>query len=305
MTSLMISTIVFVALLTLFLAIGLALRDMKLAEINAKPGALSLSRPFTAVDHTAPSSTIGRINFSFDRFVLESGTGVVPFAAFLLMVLSGLVSGGVILLLGEGVVTALLTAVFGMLFPLVVLSFIRRGRLKQIEEQMPEVLALLSRAVHAGETMEQAVALAGADTPAPMGPELQMCAQQMALGVSVSRSMESLGRRVCVSDVHVLSSVLAVHRHSGGNLASTLGHLSEVVRDRSSHRRQLRAATAAGRLSAQFVGIAGPLLFVTLFFFKREHIAPLLEMPIGNALLLAAAVLELVGLMWLVYMLRD
>lgn len=304
MTSLMITSIVFVALFTLFLAIGMALRDFQVAAAGDS-APVSIRRQVTVYDSGIPSSLNERFNVGFDRIVLESGTGIRPIAAVLLMLLAATLIGGLVFLVENAPVPGLLAALFGLLIPLVVLAFMRRRRLNQIQEQIPEVLALMSRAVHAGETMEEAVALAGVDTPAPLGPEFTMCARQIGLGVSVSKAMESLGRRVAVSDISVLANILAVHRQTGGNLASTLEHLSGVVRDRASHRRQIRAATAAGRLSAQFIGITGPLLFVVLYFFNRDHLAPLLEMPIGNMLLLAAAILETVGLVWLIQMLHG
>lgn len=304
MTPLIITSIVFVSLFALVLAVGMAVRDMRLAAaFDAAPVSIRRNSPLGDAD--AAQSFVQKINSGFDQLILESGTGVGSYAAFFMMLISASLVGGGILLLENEVVPALLGSLLGILIPLVVFSFIRRRRLSQVEEQVPDVLALMARAVHAGETLEQAVALAGEDTPAPLGPELRVCANQISLGVSVSRAMESLGRRVRISDVRVLSTVLAVHRHSGGNLASTLEHLSGVVRDRASHRRQLRAATSAGRLSAQFIGITGPVLFLFLYFFKRDHLAPLLELPLGNALLAAAVLLEIVGLLWLLQMLRG
>ena len=304
MTSLMVTSIVFVALFALSLAVGLAIRDVRIAAASDS-APVNIRRELTVVDSELPANLVQRLDFGFDRVVLESGTGIRPIAAILLMVLAAALVGGLVFLVDNDPVPGLLGSLFGLLAPLVVLAFKRRRRLNLIAEQMPEVLALMSRAVHAGETMEQAVALAGEETPAPLGTEFTMCARQIGLGVSVSKAMESLGRRVAVSDVCVLSNILAVHRQTGGNLASTLEHLSGVVRDRASHRRQIRASTSAGRLSAQFIGITGPLLFIVLFFFNRDHLAPLLELPIGNALLLAAAVLEVVGLLWLMQMVRG
>ena len=300
----MISSIVFVALFALILAVGMALKDIQVADANSA-APVNIRRQMTVIDSGRPSSLVQRVDSGFDRVVLESGTGIRPIAAVLLMLLTATLVGGLVFLVENAPVPGLLAALLGLLLPLFVLAFIRRRRLNLIVEQIPDVLALMSRAVHAGETMEQAVALAGADTPAPLGPEFTMCARQIGLGVSVSKAMESLGRRVAVSDICVLSNILSVHRQTGGNLASTLEHLAGVVRDRASHRRQIRAATAAGRLSAQFIGITGPLLFIVLFFFNRDHLAPLLEMPLGNGLLLAAAALEIVGLLWLMQMLRG
>lgn len=304
MTSLMITSVVFVALLMLFLAIGMAVRDVTVAG-TADSAPLNIRRKIPVVDVDGPQSVLQQVDSGFDRIIHESGAGIGSLSAVLYMVMSAVFVGGIVLFFDDEIVPSLLAAMFGLLVPLLVLSFMRRRRLKQVEEQVPDVLALMSRAVHAGESMEQAVALAGEDTPAPLGPELKMCAKQISLGVSVSTAMESLGRRVRIPDVSVLSTVLSVHRHSGGNLAATLEHLSGVVRDRASHRRHLQSATAAGRLSAKFIGITGPLLFLFLYFFNREHLAPLLELPLGNALLVAAAILEIIGLLWLVQMLRS
>jgi tight adherence protein B len=300
----MITSIVFVALFALFLAVGMAVKDFQVSAAGDS-APVSIRRQLTPFDSELPSNFVQRFHSRFDRVVLESGTGISPIATVLLMLLTAALIGGLIFMIENDPVPGLLAALVGLLVPLVILAFMRRRRLNQIAEQLPDVLALMARAVHAGETMEQAVALAGADTPAPLGPEFTMCARQIGLGVSVSRAMESLGKRVAVSDISVLSTILSVHRQTGGNLASTLEHLAGVVRDRASHRRQIRAATSAGRLSAQFIGITGPLLFIILYFFNRDHLAPLLEMPMGNMLLLAAAILETVGLVWLMQMLRG
>lgn len=304
MTSLAVACIVFVMLLVLFLAAGMVLRDLAGRE-ESGVAPLEIRRQVAFVDSGDSPTLIQQIDSGFGRLVHESGAGIGPFSVFLYMVMSALVLGGLVQLIDGQPVPSLLASTIGLLLPLFVLSVVRRRRLKQVEEQVPDVLALMSRAVHAGETMEQAVALAGEDTPAPLGPELRMCAKQISLGVSVSKAMESLGQRVRIPDVGVLSTVLSVHRHSGGNLAATLEHLSGVVRDRASHRRHLRSATAAGRLSAKFIGITGPLLFLFLYFFNRGHLAPLLELPLGNALLAAAAILEIIGLLWLTQMLRS
>jgi tight adherence protein B len=303
-TPLIITSIVFLFLFALVLAVGMAVRDMRLASASdAAPASIRINSPVS--DPDAAQSFLQKVDYRFDQLIQESGTGIGAHATFFMMVISASLVGGGILLLENEVVPALLGSLLGILIPLAVLSFIRRRRLTQVEEQIPEVLALMARAVHAGETLEQAVALAGEDAAAPLGSEFRMCANQISLGVSVSRAMESLGRRVRISDVRVLSTVLAVHQRSGGNLAYTLEHLAGVVRDRASHRRQLRSATSAGRLSAQFIGITGPVLFLFLYFFKRDHLAPLLELPLGNALLVVAVVLEIVGLLWLIHMLRG
>jgi Flp pilus assembly protein TadB len=53
------------------------------------------------------------------------------------------------------------------------------------------------------------------------------------------------------------------------------------------------------------IAMAGPLLFVFMFVFQREYASKLLSLPLGNALLTAAVVLELVGLIWISRLIRT
>jgi len=106
-------------------------------------------------------------------------------------------------------------------------------------------------------------------------------------------------------EMRIFATTLAVHRQSGGNLSTMLERMAEVVRDRISYQRQLRATTAAGRFSATLVASAGPLLFAFMFLFQKEYTNKLLTLPLGQMLLVAAVVLEVVGLLWINRMLRT
>ena len=84
-----------------------------------------------------------------------------------------------------------------------------------------------------------------------------------------------------------------------------LERLSIVVRDRLNYRRQLRAVTAAGRMSATLVAAAGPMLFFYLMVFEPEYFGRLTATSMGQMLLATAVVLETVGLIWIWRMLSQ
>jgi tight adherence protein B len=105
--------------------------------------------------------------------------------------------------------------------------------------------------------------------------------------------------------VRILGTTLIVHRQMGGNVVAVLERLSQVIRDRLNARRQLRATTAAGRMSAAFVSLVTPCVFLYFMFFRPEYSADMLEAPLGRTMLLAAAILEIVGLIWMARLLRP
>ena len=79
------------------------------------------------------------------------------------------------------------------------------------------------------------------------------------MGLGLPAVMRSLTRRVPLYDVRILATTLIVHRQMGGNVVSVLERLAQVIRERLNYRRQLRATTAAGRMSAGLVGSGHPL----------------------------------------------
>jgi Flp pilus assembly protein TadB len=78
-----------------------------------------------------------------------------------------------------------------------------------------------------------------------------------------------------------------------------------VVRDRLSYRRQLQAATAAGKASAMLVALIGPAIFLFFFFFRPDYVQTMLESPLGQTALIVAAFMELVGLIWVARLVRP
>jgi len=105
--------------------------------------------------------------------------------------------------------------------------------------------------------------------------------------------------------VRILAATLVVHRQTGGNVVTVLERLAQVVRDRINFRRQLRAATAAGRLSAGMVALVAPAVFIYFFFFRQDYIRTMLQAPLGQSILAIVVLLEVVGLVWTARLLRS
>jgi tight adherence protein B len=125
------------------------------------------------------------------------------------------------------------------------------------------------------------------------------------MGLSLSAAMSAFRRRLRLMEVRIFTTTLAVHRQTGGHLALTLERMAAVMRERMTYRRQVRAATAAGRFSAMLISITGPLLFAYMFLFQPEYAYRLVTLPLGQSLLVAAVVFEVVGLVWVARLLRT
>lgn len=293
-------------------ALGLFVRDVfgrgqRVAEerVSGRPGEAAVAQLPAIFDEPPARSWLGRIDQRFNRLVAESGMDMEPITAFLLMLLCGLALAGTLFLWREQVLLAIGGMAVGMILPLVYLVIRRNRRRRAMQEQLPDVLDLLARGVRAGESLDQAIALVGEDSPPPLGIEFKRCARQMEMGLSLQAAMRSLVRRVPLMEARILASALFVQRASGGNLATTMERLAAVVRDRLSYRRQFRATTAAGRYGATLIALVAPAVLVVLAIWQPEYAANFFSEPFGWGLIGAAFVLNLLGLIWVFSLLRT
>jgi len=291
-----VTIVVFLALMSVGMTVVFALRG-RLATAGGER--VSLRRSRTVYDQTAPASVSGRLDQSFDRLVLESGSGLTSTTAMLIVLTTGLLVGGLLFVVRDDAVIGALAGLIGMLLPIGVLGIQRSRRLRQMEEQLPDAIDTMARAVHAGETLEESISLVAAESVEPLKSEFVWCCRQLELGLPVSSVMRGLSRRCRSLGIRTLASTLAVHRQTGGNLAMTLERLAEVVRSRMAFGRQLRASTGAGKLSAQLIAAAAPLVFIVLFLVHPDHIRMLLDSSAGRIMLTISILLEIIGIAWL------
>lgn len=283
----------------------LLIRDLAVAgDGKAAAGPFRLRRMPLARDEQLPRNLIGYIDYGLERISFESGLGLTPMSAVLMLIFFGLLAGGPLLLWVEAPLPAVIGFVGGMMLALAIL-YIARGRyIRKLQEQLPPALEMLARGVRAGESLDQAVGMVGEKSPEPLAKEFRRCAKQLQMGLSMSAVMRALVFRVRLTDLRIFTATLSVHRQMGGNLAWTLERLAAVIRDRIAFRRQMRATTGAGRVSATMIAVTGPLLFLYMFFVQPEYVGGLLDSALGQSLLAVAAGLEIIGLVWVARLLK-
>jgi tight adherence protein B len=253
-----------------------------------------------------PATTMwGRINQWYDRLDHENGTAQPPDAVFLWELAAGLLIGGLMYLGFQNIIVAAIGGMVGMALVTVYFVIQRNRRRRMIQEQLPEVMEILARAVRAGETLDQAIALVGETVEEPLRSEFVRCAKHLDMGLSMDASIRSLTRRAPLPETRILAATLMVQRRAGGSLPVTLERLARVVRDRLSYQRQFRAATAAARMSTAIILLAGPLVMAYMWFFHRDYVQNFFITPQGQFLLVVAIVLQIIGSIWVFSLMRS
>ncbi|MDY0168233.1 MAG: type II secretion system F family protein [Thermoguttaceae bacterium] len=295
-----IALLIFLGLATGVAAVGMFARDVALSVaagvVGPRPIRLRrMPRPDT---NDAPQGFAGRFDGWFAQLVQETGWGWTPMTGALLVGLSALLAGGAAFIWTDHPVAASAAGVIAAGLTIVVLTVRRVRHIGLLQKQFPPALEFIARSVRAGHSLDEAIAMAGQEGPKPLAAEFAFCARQIEMGLGVPAAVRSLAERVRLVDVRIFAALLGIHREAGGNVAGVLEQLALSIRDRMSYRRQLRAITSAGRLSAFFVAALAPIIFVYMYFFHSEYAHTLIESSMGQMFLAAAVVLQIIGLTW-------
>jgi tight adherence protein B len=92
---------------------------------------------------------------------------------------------------------------------------------------------------------------------------------------------------------------IRIQREVGGNLAELLQTVGETMIARERMRREVRALTAEGRISAVILGILPVALGGVMYAVNPEYIQTLFNHRSGHIMLAGAGVLALVGFYWM------
>lgn len=190
-----------------------------------------------------------------------------------------------------------LLAVVGLAAPVIWLKRMRAARLKAFDEQFPEVVDLLARALRAGHSFGSALRMVGEEMENPAAAEFNKTFDDYTYGKVLEDALYDLIRRVGLQDVKFFVTAVVLQKETGGNLAEILDSIGTIIRDRFRLMRQVRALSAEGRLSGVILSLLAPGLLLMLWLTTPGYVAPLFEHPMGRTMLMTGLGFQLGGML--------
>ena len=202
-------------------------------------------------------------------------------------------------LLGYTLLTRISAGIgLGLLFglaPLVLLQMAARSYYNKFQEQLPEALDLLGRALRSGHALTSGLDMIAQETVDPIKAEFAITVDELKLGLTVQEAFDNLCQRVPSADLRFFAVAVNIQRETGGNLAEILDGISRLIRDRVQFGRHVQALTAEGRLSA-WILISLPLvMFIYIYFVNYEYVSMLWTDRVGLILLSGGIISQFVG----------
>jgi tight adherence protein B len=165
----------------------------------------------------------------------------------------------------------------------------------KFEEQFPDAIDLIARALRAGHALPTGLAMVAEELPAPVGSDFRLLYEEQNFGLTLTDALRNFARRVPVIDARFFVTAVLTQRESGGNLAEVLDNLSSVIRERFKVKRQVRVISAHGRITGWVLCLLPPCLAAAIFTISPDHLRTLTASSLGQQMIIGAVVLQILG----------
>jgi tight adherence protein B len=204
-----------------------------------------------------------------------------------------------VLVVSQNLIITLLVGIGFIILPPTILNRKARKRQAAFLGQLPDTLQLLSGSLRAGYSLMQGVEAVSQEVEDPMGRELRRVMVEARLGRPLEVALDDAATRMGSPDFEWAVLAIRIQREVGGNLAELLMIVSETMLQRERLRRDVRALTAEGRISAIVLAILPLMLGVAMYIINPDYIRVLFDTTAGNLMILGGIVLALVGFFWM------
>jgi tight adherence protein B len=228
------------------------------------------------------------------RLRLERAGLTIPVSRFYLMsAVSALGVTALYLLLGYPLIAgpAVLIAV-GLGAPRFLLSRRATRRQRDFTRRFADAIDVIVRGIRSGLPIGECLAIIARESPEPVASEFTLMLEGQRLGMTLKQVLERACRRMPTADMSFFAIVLNLQQQTGGNLAETLGGLSNLLRSRKKMTDKIRATSAEARMTAAIIGCLPFLVSAVIYVISPGYMQLLWTDPMGNIILYG-------GLMWM------
>ena len=180
--------------------------------------------------------------------------------------------------------------------PLLYVRMKKGERMQKLEQQLPECLDFLARALKAGHAFTGSMRLATENFEDPLGTEFERTLDEINFGISTDDALKNLLDRVDSQDMRYFVVSVILQRETGGNLAEVMESIAHIIRERFKFRDKVRVLSAEGKFSGIMLCVLPFLVLAYLAVVNPNYLSVLFNEPAGQALAIASTSLMGLGI---------
>ncbi len=167
---------------------------------------------------------------------------------------------------------------------------LRRRRIRQFDEQLPEALEVLARMLRSGHGAAQGLEFVGKRRDGPVAREFTRVWEDQNTGQPLEQAVRGMVARSGSRDAALFSLAIAVNQEYGGNLAESLDRIAATTRARRELADEIGTLTTPGRIGAVIAILMPIVMAVAISWMRPGHLEPLWTTSIGRLLSLVSLV---------------
>ncbi len=178
---------------------------------------------------------------------------------------------------------------------------LHRGRTRQraFADQLLSTLQLMAGSLRAGFGLLQSIDVVAEEAQSPTADEFYRVKVETQLGRDLDEALAAMSSRVGGDDFEWVVEGIRIHREVGGDLADIIDSVAETVRERGRLRRQVRALSAEGRLSAVVLVLVPVAVALILNITNPDYLSELTGSTVGRIMAAACVALVTAGIFWM------
>ncbi len=200
---------------------------------------------------------------------------------------------------------ALLAGAFLVCAPWYLLRRMAERRRQKIEDQLADAMVGLANAVRAGLSLAQSLEILASQCPAPINTEFHQIIGEYKLGKPLERTLSEARQRLKSENFALFAAAMLASHESGGRLNETVERIARSVLELQRLERKVVAETAQARRTAIYMAIAPAIILVAYWFIDPGSTAMLFTRFLGQCILAASVVLNVIAYVWASYLLNP
>ncbi len=192
---------------------------------------------------------------------------------FASMIVFVVATGGMLILRAPVLMAGLVGLLLGLGLPYLVAGMTIKKRVTKFNTRFPDAIDLLVRGLKSGLPVTETFQVVSQELPGPVGEEFKGVVERIRIGNTMEAALLESAEMLGTPEFQFFCITIQIQRETGGNLAETLGNLSDVLRKRAQMKLKIRAMSSEAKASAYIVGALPFFVFGIVWSMNPSYLA--------------------------------
>lgn len=185
------------------------------------------------------------------------------------------------------------------LLPEILLQRDINKRQRLFQDQLVDVLLMISGAVKIGYSLQQSLDIVISDMSPPSNDEFRRVRREIELGLPLDHALLNLAKRMENDDLNLVVTAININVRVGGNMTNMLASVIETIRERIRLFSEIRVLTSYARYTSYLLTAMPFITALAFYLINPNYVNQIFEADNPYVFIIAPLILIAIGNVWL------